>query len=73
MSHRITKERARVLYAKDQELQELQRQGISLPRSDRRHKKYIAARKRQDGFLWKLKDRIKRTGGKMPEHLKEES
>jgi len=71
MSRRISKERARMLYEKDLELREMQKQGIPLPTS-RRQKKYELMRKRQDGFLWRLKDRIKRTGGKMPEHLKEE-
>lgn len=71
MSHRISKERGRMLTAKNLELQELQKQGKPLPKSDRRHKKHIIMRKRQDGFLWRLKDRIKKTGGEMPKHLQE--
>lgn len=71
MSHRISKERARQLSAKEQELIQMQKEGKALPRSDRRHKKYIVARKRQDGFLWRLMERIRQTDGEMPEHLKE--
>lgn len=69
MSKRISIKRAKYLYEKELELREMQRQGIPLPNS-RRRKKYEMARKRQDGFLWRLKDRIKATGGTMPEHLR---
>lgn len=68
MSHRISIIKANKLYEKEQKLKILQKQNIPLPTS-RRHKKYIIMRKKQDGRLWKLKDRIKKTGGKMPEHL----
>ena len=70
MSHRISKEKARQLSVKDQELRQMQKEGKVLPKS-RRQKKYELMRKRQDGFIWRLKDRIKRTEGKMPDHLKE--
>lgn len=72
MSHRISKERARQLSAKEQELIQMQREGKPLPNS-RRQKKYESARKRQDGFLWRLMERIRQTDGEMPEHLKEEA
>ena len=71
VSHRISKERARQLSAKDQELRQMQKEGKTLPKS-RRQKKYELARKKQDGFLWRLKDRIIKNKGKMPKHLKEE-
>lgn len=72
MSHRITKERARILTKRELELRQMQRDGKPLPKS-RRQKKYELMRKRQDGFLWRLKDRIKQTGGKLPEHLKDKN
>lgn len=72
MSHRISIARGKRLTEKELELRQMQKKGISLPTS-RRQKKYELARKKQDGFLWRLKDRIKATGGKMPEHLKEQS
>jgi len=72
MSHRISKDKAKKLRKRELELQQMQSEGKSLPKS-RRQKKYELMRKRQDGFLWRLKDRINRTGGKMPYHLKEES
>jgi len=70
MSHRISLERAEMLYKKEQELKQMQKEGKPLPKS-RRQKKYELMRKKQDGFLWRLKDRIKATGGELPEHLKE--
>lgn len=70
MSHRISKERARMLTEKELELRQMQHEGKTLPIS-RRQKKYEIMRKKQDGFLWRLKDRIRMTGGKLPEHLKE--
>lgn len=69
MSHRISRELAKQLYEKDLQLK--QHPELQQP-SSRRQKKYELARKKQDGFLWRLKDRIKATGGKLPEHLKEE-
>jgi len=70
MSHRISIEKGRELTKKELEFRQMQKKGISLPVS-RRQKKYELMRKKQDGFLWRLKDRIKQTGGEMPEHLKE--
>jgi len=69
MSKRISLEHAKELYEKEQTLIQLQKEGKQLPRNDRRRKKYEAMRKRQNGILWRMKDRIKRTGGKMPKHL----
>lgn len=71
MSKRISMDYAKELYEKEMKLQEMQKQGIPLPKSSRRQKKYMAMRKRQDGILWKLKDRIRATGGRMPKHLLE--
>lgn len=71
MSHRISKERAILLSDKEQELRQMQKEGKQLPKS-RRQKKYELARKKQDGFLWRLKARIRDTSGEMPDHLKEE-
>ena len=71
MAHKISKELAMQYKEKEHSLQEMQKQGDKLPKS-RRQKKYEVMRKKQDGRLWKIKDRIKKTGGKLPEHLKEE-
>lgn len=71
MAHVINIDRAKRLFEKDKQLQEMQRQGKPLPKS-RRQKKYEIMRRKQDGILWKIKDRIKSTGGKLPEHLKEQ-
>lgn len=71
MSHNISMKRAKMLYDKEMELRELQRQNKPLPES-RRQKKYEAMRLRQDGKLWRMKDRIFRTGGRLPEHLEDE-
>ena len=69
MSHRVSIEHARVLFEKEKRLQQMQRDGQSVPRNNRRQKKYEAMRRRQAGILWRMKERIKRTGGKMPVHL----
>lgn len=70
LSHKITYKRAIEIYNREIELRKMQSEGKQLP-SSRRQKKYEIMRKRTDGFLWKLKDRIKQTGGTLPEHLKE--
>jgi len=70
MSHTISMKRAKMLYEKEKKLRELQKQKIPLPPS-RRQKKYETTRKRIDGRLWRMKDRIRSTGGKMPAHLEE--
>jgi hypothetical protein len=69
MSHRITLERAKEIQKNEIEKRELIASGVHY--SSRRQKKYELMRKRQNGFLWKLKDRIKKTGGKMPKHLED--
>jgi len=70
MSHRISKKRAKMLTENELELQQMQHEGKQLPKS-RRQKKYELTRRKQDGILWRMKDRIRKTGGKMPDHLKE--
>lgn len=70
MSHKISISRANRLYDKEMKLREIQKQNKPLPTS-RRQKKYIAMRLRQDGKLWKIKDRIFKTGGRLPEHLED--
>lgn len=72
MSHRISKERARQLSAKEQELRQIRKEGKPLPKSHTQ-KKYESARKKQDGFLWRLKNRLLEHGHELPEHLKEDS
>ena len=71
MAHNISMKRAEMLYEKEMELRELQKQNKPLPQS-RRQKKYEATRKRQDGRLWRIKDRILSTGGSLPKHFEEE-
>jgi len=56
VSHRISKERARMLIEKELELQQMQHEGKTLPKS-RRQKKYELTRRKQDGILWRIKDR----------------
>ena len=51
MSKRISKKRARELYEKDLELQQMQREGKTLPRTNRRHKKHLLQIKKQEGSL----------------------
>lgn len=70
MSHRISIKRAKMLTEKENELKELQKQNKPLPTS-RRQKKYEITRRRIAGRLWKIKDRIRATHGKMPAHLME--
>jgi hypothetical protein len=70
MSHRITLARARELNRNELEKRALIKSGV--PYHSRRRKKYELMRKRQDGILWRIVDRIKRTGGKMPKHLDDE-
>lgn len=69
MSHNISMKKAKILFDKELELRELQRQHKPLPTS-RRQKKYEATRRRMNGRLWRIKDRILKTGGALPEHLK---
>ena len=71
MAHNITIDRAKELFEKEQELQAMQKEGKPLPPSSRRQKKYEMMRKRQDGILRRIKDRIKNTGGTLPEHMQE--
>lgn len=71
MAHNITLKRAKYLYEKELKLRAMQKEGKPLPKSERRQKKYELMRKKQDGILWKLKDRIKNTGGDLPVHLQE--
>ena len=69
MSKRISREKANELYEKDMMLRDMQRQGITLPKS-RRRKKYEMMCKRQNNFIDRLINRIKRNDGKLPDHLK---
>ena len=70
MSHRISIKRAKMLREKELELQVMQRENKFIPVS-RRHKKYLLQYKKQTSFIKRLKDRIKNTGGILPEHLQE--
>jgi len=69
MSHRITIEQAQQMHQKEQENKQLMKSGKTV--KSRRQKKYATSRKRQDGILWRMKDRIRKTHGTMPKHLKE--
>ena len=68
MSHRISMERARAIQENEMQARELIRLGK--PYHSKRHKKSLQMRNKQDGFLKRLKERIVKTGGKLPEHLK---
>lgn len=72
MSHRISKKRAKMLKEQEEELRKLQKAGKPLPKS-RRQKKLEMARKKQEGILTRMLNRIYSTGGKMPEHFEEEN
>jgi hypothetical protein len=61
MSKRISKERARLLRDRELELQQLQREGKSLPNS-RRKKKYLIQVKKQKGYFAYLAERYKSHG-----------
>ena len=61
------------LFDNELELQQMQREGKPLPRSDRRHKKYLLQVKKQQGFLKYLRARHKDHGNTIPEHLQEDS
>jgi len=71
MSHRISRLRANKLFAKEKELQQLQCEGKPLPKSNRRHKKYLMQIKRHDGYLARMKQRIKDNFGILPKHFEE--
>jgi len=71
MSHRISKKRAKMLREQELELQQMQKEGKPLPKS-RRQKKLEMMRKRQEGFLTRMINRVYKTGGKLPEHLQED-
>lgn len=62
MSRRISLEKARILRNKELELQQLQREGKPLPKSDRKNKKYLVTIKKQKGFLIYLAERYKLHG-----------
>ena len=62
MSKRISKKRARELYEKDLELPQMQREGKTLPVSDRRHKKHLLQIKKQKGSLKYLIERYRLHG-----------
>jgi hypothetical protein len=68
MSHRITIEHAKELRKNEEEKRTLVKSGVNV--HSRRNKKYELMRKKQDGILWRMKDRIIKTKGKMPIHLK---
>jgi hypothetical protein len=72
MSHRIDPDLAKEYFKKEQELKQMQRDGLELPRNERKRKKYEAMRKKQDGFFWKMRDRIVLLGGKLPDGFKTE-
>ena len=55
MSHRISMERAKELTKKNEMLKKLQQEGKTLPRNDRRRKKYLAMIRKQEGFIAYLK------------------
>jgi len=61
MSKRISKERAKQLRKREMELQQMQKDGIALPQSDRRRKKYLMRIKKEKSFLSYLKARYKKT------------
>jgi len=62
MSKRISKEKARKLFEKEQELIQMQKDGIDLPQSDRRRKKYLLRLKKEQGYIAYLKERYRKTG-----------
>jgi len=62
MSKKISLDRARELYNKDLELQQLQREGKPLPKSNRRTKKYLLQVRKQEGFIKYLIARYKKHG-----------
>lgn len=68
MSKRISKEEAKRKYENYLKLKEMQVKGIRLPRS-KRQKKHEKMKNKQDGYLYRIKNRIKKTGGEIPEHL----
>jgi transposase len=68
MSHRITIEHARELQRNESEKRSMIKSGVRY--HSRRNKKYELTRRKQDGILWRMKDRIIKTKGKMPKHLK---
>lgn len=73
MSHRISLKRGKMLYEKEQELQELQKLGRPLPKSNRRQKKYLMQVRKQKGFFKYLSARYKLHGHfKKAEALEEE-
>lgn len=72
MSHRIDSGLAKEYFKKEQELQQMQREGKALPVNERKRKKYDVMRKKQDGFFWKMRDRIVLLGGKLPDGFKTE-
>jgi len=57
MSKRISKDRAKKLRERELELQQMQCEGKSLPKSNRRNKKYLLQVRKQKGFFKYLAER----------------
>ena len=64
MSKRISNERARRLRDRELELQQMQREGKPLPKSNRRQKRYLLQVKKRKGFIKYLIERHKLHGHK---------
>ena len=72
MGRRISISDAKRKYQKDQRMRRLQKEGISLPKSLRGSKANYNKNK-QNNIIDRMKDRITRNRGRMPEHLIEEA
>jgi len=73
MSKRVSNERAKEMYDRELELQQMQREGKSLPKSNRRQKKYLMQVKKKQGFIKYLIARHKSHGhSKEVERLEKE-
>jgi len=72
MSHKIPMGKAKLMYARSMELQQMQKDGMSIPKSRRRNKVAVA-KKKQTSFIQRIKNRIIANKGKMPKSMKEEN
>lgn len=71
MSRRISRVDAERKYQRDQRMRRLQKEGKTLPKSLRGSKANYNKNK-QNNIIDRMKDRITRNRGRMPEHLIEE-
>jgi hypothetical protein len=65
MSHKVGIEQARAMFERELVLRQMLREGKVLPVNDRKRKRYEEMRSRQDGFWWRMRDRVKGNRGKL--------